>query len=652
MPHPLARAKDAGHLADRAPVEVERSGGEVRRAATPALAPPPGGSLADLPYVNAAEEPGAVVFARRAEDPGQGRAVWRDVTAAAFAEEVTALAKGLIASGVEPGGRVVVMSRTSYEWTLFDFAAWAAGAMVVPVYPTASAEQAAWIVRDCGAVACVAEDAACAEVLHRAVDRATAEGSPVKPPVWRVDDGAVRTLTERGRGVPDAELRARRAALGPGSEATVIYTSGTTGRPKGVPLTHGNFLAEAANTTELLHPVFRSVSSEPASTLMFLPLAHVLGRSVQVACVRARIRLGHAPSIKPDDLRPDLESFRPTFLLGVPYLFEKIHHLGRVEAQGRKAERVYDRAVRVAVECGRAELDALAGRGPGPGPALRARRALFDLLVYRKVRAALGGAVRYAISGGSSLDPELLLFFAGAGVLVYEGYGLTETTGATTVNPPLRPRPGTVGPPVPGSAVRIGDDGEVWLRGPHVFAGYQGEARGAVEDGWFPTGDLGRLDEDGYLTITGRKKELIVTSGGKNISPGPLEDRLRSHPLIGQAMVVGDGRAYAAALITLDAEAVAAHLAHLRGGGRDAGAAPTAEGGSAVPVHPSVLREVARAVDEANGTVSRAESVRRFRIVAGDFTEERGMLTPSLKVKRAVVAEVYAADIAALYGNR
>ncbi len=652
---PLTKARNLTELRDRAPAEIGRDGDTVTMASTPYLVQPPSrGSLADLPYVNAAEDPTAVVFSRRPEgpggagrsggSPGPGRTGWRNVTAAEFAAQVTETAKGLIEAGVGPGDRIAIMSRTSYEWTLLDFAAWAAGAVPVPIYPTASAEQAAWIIRDAAVTAVFVEDETCARVLAETVTSAD-----FPPALWRLDRGALAELAQRGAAVPDADVEQRRAGLTPDTTATIIYTSGTTGTPKGAPLTHGNFLTEAVNCVALLRPVFDSVSDEPPCTLLFLPLTHVLGRMIEVSCVQARIRLGHSPSIAPAELRPDLESFGATFLVGVPYLFEKIHQLGRVDAQALHAARVYDRATQVAIRYGREALRALAGEGPGPSLGLRAEHLLCDLLVYRKVRKALGGRVHYAISGGSALAPELLLFFAGAGVLIYEGYGLTETTGPSTVNPPLRPRPGTVGPPVPGSQVRIAEDGEVLLRGPQVFRGYQSAADPETDPetgGWFATGDLGRLDPDGYLTITGRKKDIIITSGGKNLSPGPLEDRIRAHPLVSQCLVLGDGRKYAAALVTLDPEALEQHDGQAH---PPVGPAADVQVDSAIPVPPAVPAEIARAVAEANRSVSRAESIRRVRIVDGDFTEERGLLTPSLKVKRAAVISAYGPDIDALY---
>jgi long-chain acyl-CoA synthetase len=567
---------------------------------------------------------------------------WQPVTAAAFAREVTAVAKGLIAAGLEPGGRVAVMSRTRYEWTVLDFAIWSAGGQTVPVYATSSADQVEWIVRDSGARHVVTETAANAGVVLTGT-----AAHPDPPRVWQLDGGALDDLTALGRDVPDEEVTKRRTALTPDTTATLCYTSGTTGRPKGCVLTHANLHAEAANTVELLHPLFKEVTGETASTLLFLPLAHILGRTLQIACLMGRIEIGHCPGIKPDELRPALRAFRPTFLVGVPYLFEKIHDTGRATAEklGRGAS--FDRAHRIAVRFGHAHMNRFLGKGPGPGPGLRAAWALYDLLVYRRIRKELGGRVRYAISGGSPLDRDLNLFFYAAGILIYEGYGLTETTAAATIVPPLDPRPGTVGLPVPGTAVRIADDGEVLIKGGIVFGAYWNNpsATGeALDDGWFATGDLGSLDEDGYLTITGRKKDILVTTGGKNVSPAVLEDRLRSRPPVGQCLVVGDNRPYVAALITLDPEALAHWLA-VRKLPADT---PLSE-----LVHDERLRaDVQKAVDHANEAVSRAESIRAFTLIEGDFTEENGLLTPSLKVKRQAATAAYADVIEALYANK
>ncbi|MGW5131327.1 AMP-dependent synthetase/ligase [Streptomyces sp. NPDC004135] len=634
----LKRAKQRTDLALRTRAETVRDErGVVREARVAPLAQrPTTGSIADIPYTNAAEAPDAVVL-RRERHGG-----WQPVTAADFAREVTAVAKGLIAAGLEPGGRVAVMSRTRYEWTVLDFAIWSAGGQTVPVYATSSAEQVEWIVRDSGARHVITETAENADTV-----RTGTAGHPQPPRVWQLDDGALDDLAALGRDVADEEVTKRRTALTPGATATLCYTSGTTGRPKGCVLTHANLHAEAANTVELLHPMFKEVTGETASTLLFLPLAHILGRTLQIACLMGRIEVGHCPSIKPDELRPALRAFRPTFLVGVPYLFEKIHDTGRATAEKLGRGSSFDRAHRIAVRFGQAHMNEFLGRGKGPGPGLRAAHALYDLLVYRRIRKELGGRLRYAISGGSPLDRELNLFFYAAGILVYEGYGLTETTAAATIVPPLAPRPGTVGLPVPGTAVRIADDGEVLVKGGIVFTAYWNNpaATGEVlDDGWFATGDLGSLDEDGYLTITGRKKDILVTTGGKNVSPAVLEDRLRSRPPVGQCLVVGDNRPYVAALITLDPDALAHWLAVRK---RPADT-PLSE-----LVHDEDLRaDVQKAVDHANEAVSRAESIRAFALVEGDFTEENGLLTPSLKVKRQAATAAYAERIEALYAGR
>ncbi|MFD4606091.1 AMP-dependent synthetase/ligase [Streptomyces sp. NPDC058464] len=628
----LGRARRRTDLADRGKVEVVKdAAGVVREARRPPLAAPLTiGSLADLPFTNAAEEPHATAI-RRSEGP---------VTAAAFAAQVTAVAKGLIGAGLAAGDRVAVMSRTRYEWTVLDFAIWAAGGVTVPVYPTSSADQVEWIVRDSGARHVVTETPE-----NTATVTTGTAAHPHPPRIWELDGDALTDLTLLGREIPDEEVTKRRGTLTPDTIATVCYTSGTTGRPKGCVLTHANLHAEAANTVELLHPVFQAVTGQTASTLLFLPLAHILGRTLQIACLLGRIEMGHFPSVKPDELRPALREFRPTFLVGVPYLFEKIHDTGRATAEkiGRAAS--FDRAERIGVRFAEAYLNRFLGTGKGPGPGLYAAWALYDLLVYRRIRKELGGRMRYAVSGGSPLDRDLNLFFHAAGIVVYEGYGLTETSAAATIVPPLAPRPGTVGQPIPGTAVRIADDGEVLIKGPVVFGAYWNNPAATAEvlpdDGWFETGDLGALDADGYLTITGRKKDILVTSGGKNVSPAVLEDRLRSRSPVGQCLVVGDNRPFVAALITLDPEAVA-HWLSVR---RLPSDTPLAE-----LVRDDRMRaEVQKAVDHANQAVSRAESIRAFALVEGEFTEDNGLLTPSLKVKRHAVTARFAAEIEALY---
>nr|WSX54570.1 AMP-dependent synthetase/ligase [Streptomyces sp. NBC_00974] len=598
--------------------------GRVREVWVPALARMPvSGSLGDIPFDNAREAPGEAVLARKERD-----GTWRDVSAAEFAAEVLAVAKGLIAEGLRPGDRLAIMARTTYEWTLLDFAGWAAGLVTVPVYPTSSAIQARWIIHDSGAVACAVEDTAQARIIS--AERA---GLPWLRHLWEFDTGAVARLVKAGEHVPDEVVRDRLAGCAPETVATLIYTSGTTGQPKGCVLTHGNFFAEVDNAVELLHPVFTSVSKDPPSTLLFLPLSHVFGRMVAIGCMRARVKLGHAPSIRSEDLLADLAGFRPTFLLAIPYVLEKVYNTARATAEKMGRASSFDRAARIAQRWGEV------AEGKRPGLGLRAARAVYDPLVYRRIRAALGGRVRYVLSGGSPLGRRLAAFYTGAGIEVFEGYGLTETTAAATLTPPLRPRLGTVGWPLPGTAVRIADDGEVLLRGPHVFAGYwNGPPAGG--DQWLTTGDIGELDADGYLTITGRKKDMIITSGGKNVAPAPLEDWLRAHPLVGQCMVVGDNRPYVTALITLEPEG----LQHWRQMRKKVG----------VPIRELVgdeeLRaDLQRAVDDANRLVSRAESIRRFAVLTGEFTEARGHLTASLKLRRGAIARDYEGEIERLY---
>ncbi|WP_432157569.1 AMP-dependent synthetase/ligase [Streptomyces sp. bgisy153] len=618
--------------------ETRRLDGVVREAAVPPLVHPvTHGSLADLPFENASAAPDAVVLGRRWPD-----GTWTDVTAEHFAAQVLAVAKGLIAEGLAPGDRIAVMARTTYEWTLLDFAAWAAGLVTVPVYPTSSVFQTRWILQDSGAVALVTETTGQAAALGPEQDRL-----PDLRHVWVMEKGHVERLAELGAArVTDGEVTVRRGVLGPDTLATLIYTSGTTGRPKGCALTHGNFFAEVDNAIELLYPVFKSDGprGDDISILLFLPLSHVFGRMVAIACVRAGVRLGHAPSLKPEDLLPDLAAFRPTCLLTIPYMLEKVFNTARARAESGGRLASFDRAASVARRYGEAVEARKTGTGPGPGAALRTARAFYDPLVYRRIRNAMGGRVRHAICGGSPLGRRLAAFYAGAGIDIYEGYGLTETTGAATVTPPLKPRLGTVGWPLPGTRVRIAADGEILLAGDHVLRGYWDPAAGGVvpatRDGWLATGDLGELDDEGYLTITGRKKEMIITAGGKSVAPAPLENWLRSHPLISQAMVLGDGRPYVAALLTLDPDG----LTHWR----------QMNGKHPVPVElllddPDLHAVLQRAVDEANKLVSRPESIRRFAVLPADFTESAGHLTPSMKLRRPQILQDFAATVESLY---
>ncbi len=582
------------------------------------------GSLADLPGRMARAEPGRVTFSVRA--PGG----WTDVTAATFAREVDALAKGFLAAGVRTGDAVGIMSRTRYEWTVADFALWSVGAVPVPIYETSSPDQVGWILSDSGAVGVLVET----EKHLAAVEQVRASLAGLEH-VWVVDHGDVDTLSRDGADVADGELAARREGLDRESLATVIYTSGTTGRPKGVELTHGNFLTLAENTAEAIASV---VKAPGASTLLFLPLAHVFARFVEVLAVTAGVRMGHSSDLSA--LMDDLGSFRPTFILAVPRVFEKVYNSAEASAEAGGKGRIFAGAAATAI----AWSEALDG---GAVPLrLRLRHAVFDRLVYSRLREAMGGRVEYAVSGGAPLGTRLGHFFRGVGISILEGYGLTETTAPASVNLPDAMRIGTVGPPLPGVEVRIEDDGEIRLRGVNVFRAYRGNPEATREaldaEGWFRTGDLGRLDDHGYLRITGRKKEILVTAGGKNVAPAVLEDLLRAHPLISQCIVVGDGKPFIAALVTLDEEM---YPGWARSNGLED--VPLAR----ARTDQRVLDEIQKAVDQANRSVSKAESIRKFAVLADDFTEESGHLTPSLKLKRTVVMRDFADEVDALYGG-
>lgn len=591
------------------------------------------GGLADVVFEYAQEDPLRIALGRKDE-----RGEWRDVTAAEFRDEVLALAKGLLAQGVRFGDRVAIMCRTRYEWTLFDFALWTVGAQVVPVYPTSSAEQVFWMLHDAQVSAVMVEHEDHAMTIATVVDRL-----PTLQQLWQLDAGAVHELYEAGAHIDDDVVHRHRRAVTPESTATIIYTSGTTGRPKGCVLSHENFMFEADTVIERWEPVFHSKRGDEAATLLFLPLAHVFGRMVQVAAVRGRVKFGHQPQLNAAALLPDLAAFRPTFFLAVPYIFEKVFNAARRKAEKEGRSGPFEKAVDVAVRYADAVESKAWGIGPGPSASLRMQHQVFDKLVYSKVRAAMGGRVKHAMSGGSAMDRRLGLFFAGAGVVIYEGYGLTESTAAATANLLERTRFGTVGQAIPGTTVHIADDGEIWLHGGNVFQGYLNNDKATdatLHDGWLATGDLGSLDEDGYLTITGRKKEILVTSGGKSVSPGVLEERVRDHPLVAQCIVVGNDRPYIAALVTLDSEAVE-HWLQMRG-------KPQLAAGDLVR-DADLETEVRRAVVAANTLVSQAESIRTFRILAHQFTEEHGLLTPSLKLKRKAIEKAYTTEVEALY---
>ncbi len=584
---------------------------------------PSAGNLTDDVVVNGTEHPTTVAFSRRTP---QG---WTSVTAAQFLAEVRAVAKGLIAAGVEPGDRVALLSRTRYEWTLFDYAIWFAGATTVPIYETSSTEQIEWILSDSGARAVVAETPEHTGRLKEIRDRVAEVHH-----VWSIEDNAVAVLTTLGEEIGDEQLEERRTAAGPESPATLIYTSGTTGRPKGCVLTHGNFMFELTVAVDELEKLF---DTSGAATLLFLPLAHVFARIIQVGCVKARVRLGHSADIK--NLLDDFAEFKPTFILAVPRVFEKVFNTASQRAVADGKGRIFNRAAEVAMawsrglETGRASL------------AVRAQHAVFDRLVYGKLRTALGGSCEYAVSGGAPLGDRLGHFYRGIGVNVLEGYGLTETTAALTVNLPDAQKVGTVGRPLQGTAVRVADDGELLFRGGQVFDGYWNNAAATADakdaDGWFHTGDVGEIDDEGFVRITGRKKETRVPAGGKNVAPAVLEDRLRAHLLVDQCMVVGDGRPFIGVLITLDRETVPA-WAEQHGKTADIGR---------LLEDPDLLAEIEGAVEDANKAVSKAESIRKFRILPDEWTEEGGQLTPSLKLKRNVVMRDNVDEVEALYSR-
>jgi long-chain acyl-CoA synthetase len=585
---------------------------------------PDDAGLADVVFSRATAEPDEVMLRRRV---GEGR--WQDVTAGQFRDQVSALAKGLIAAGIEPGDRVALMSRTRYEWTLADYAIWAAGAVTVPVYETSSAEQVEWILSDSGARAAIAESDKHAEIISGLKDKLPDLGQ-----LWRV--GALDELAATGAAVTDDQVREHRSSRRASDLATIIYTSGTTGRPKGCELTHRNLLSAVRNAVHGALPEVFEISG--GGTLLFMPLAHVFARIIEIGCLESGAILGHWEDM--GTVAEGLREFRPTFLLAVPRVFEKVYNTAQQQASASQATaRIFAAATDTAVAYSQAVAAGRVGLG------LRVRHALFDRLVYAKLRAAVGGQVAYAVSGGAPLGERLGHFFRGVGITVLEGYGMTETSAAATVNKPSRNKIGTVGQPLPGVSARIAGDGEILLRGGIIFAGYWHNEAATAEamdaEGWLRTGDLGSLDDEGFLRVTGRKKEIIVTAGGKNVSPAVLEDRLRAHPLISQCMVVGDGRPFVACLITLDPEALD-HWKQQHGKPASATAADLAD-------DPDLRAEIQAAVDDANLAVSRAESIRKFTILPIDFTTDNDYITPSLKVKRAVVAKDFAAQIEAIY---
>ena len=579
------------------------------------------GNLTNLIAERAWFEPERIIMSRPL---GEG---WQPVTAREVEEEIRATAKGLIASGVQIGDRVAIMARTRYEWTILDFATWFAGAVVVPVYDTSSAEQIDWILNDSHSVAIIVETPALRDLVQTVIPSHTRN-------VWTMTDDVLAILREAGQHIGDDEIDRRRNALLPTTLATLIYTSGTTGKPKGVQLTHGNFLSECGNVVQGASELFLKPGG---STLLFLPIAHVFGRMVEIGAIASGLHMAHC-SDPVGRLPMDLASFKPTFVLAVPRIFEKIYNGAEAKAEAAGKGDIFRKAAGVAI----AYSEALDKKKVSP--ILKLKHGLFDKLVYSKIRAGMGGRVEAAISGGAPLGVRLGHFYRGAGVTVLEGYGLTETTAGATLNLMGAHRVGSVGKPIPGTSIKIAEDGEVLIRGPIVMQGYwQNEDANAEvfdADRWFKTGDLGKLDDEGFLYIVGRKKELIVTAGGKNVAPAVLEDRLRAHPLVSQCIVVGDNQPFIAALVTIDQDALKGWVANNKKDGASI---------NDLINDPDLIAVVQTAVDEANKAVSKAESIRKFTILPVDFTIAGGHLTAKLSVKRHVVAKEFAQEIDALF---
>lgn len=596
----------------------------MQQFTVPAIAPyPSSGSLTDALLIHAKNQPDKPVLVRR------DGTEWHDLTSVQFLEEVRAVAKGLIASGIKPGDAVALMSRTRFDWTIADYAIWYAGCVTVPIYETSSAEQMQWIISDSDAVAVFVETEANLQLLDDIRSQV-----PTIAHTWIFDRGALAELRSAGASVSDAEVDERRAAVTPQNTATIIYTSGTTGRPKGCVVTHGNFAFLARNVIPSVPEVF---ADRTTSTLLFLPLAHVFGRIIEIAMVEAGLKIAFAPDIK--NLVADLQSFQPNFLLAVPRVFEKVFNGAQQKATNEGKEKIFNAAADTAIAYSRAIAD---GRIP---LGLKLKHALFDKLVYGKLRMAMGGQVKWSVSGGAALGDRLGHFFRGIGLTILEGYGLTETSSASTVNIPAFIKVGSVGRPIAGVTIRIAEDGEVLVSGAHVFQGYhknEAATREAIDaEGWFHTGDIGKLDDEGYLFITGRKKELLVTAGGKNVAPAVIEDRLRADWLVGQCMVVGDGKPFIGCLITVDPESLPQWLKR-----HDLDPATSFE---AVVSNPEFVADIQAAVDSANQAVSKAESIRKWTIVDADWSVDSGHLTPSMKLKRNIVEVEYADAINALY---
>jgi long-chain acyl-CoA synthetase len=593
------------------------------------------GGLADSLFETAERDPLLPQLARRSDT---SPAVWSQVTAVELRDEVLDVAKGFIAAGIFPGHRVAVMAHTCYEWTVLSYALWTVGAEIVPVHPTSSHEQVAWILQDASCVAMVVEDEQGIMTVGSVI-----ASLPALRHVWQLDSGALTDLTEAGRDVPVTTVESMRRIVLPDSTAVIAYTSGTTGGPKGCALSH-NSLASPCDTLLAGWGHTAAPAGQQPAVLAFLPFSHVYGLMVQGLCMRGGFLMGHEPDLRAEKLADALLSFRPTYLHAVPLVFEKLYKnfLREAEQSGRGA--LFERAARTAQDFAAATERQRLGTGPGPGLELRLQHAVYDKTVYRRLRAALGGRVCGAVSGGSPLNRELALFYAGIGIPLHDGYGLTETSGGITAQPVGREKTGTVGQPLPDTEIQVAEDGELLVRGPSVFQGYVNDEEGdraAFRNGWLATGDLGRFDEEGYLSITGRKEDIVVTSGGKSVAPAALEERLRVHPLVHQAVVVGDGRPCVGALITLDPE----YLAHWR----SLHATPGDAQDRRLREENALREEINRAVGAVNSTVSRSESIRVYRVLPEAFDLANGLLTPSMKLRRDAVADRYAAEIEAMY---
>ena len=588
------------------------------------VTPDPEANATDLLIDRVRQTPDAPLFSLPTSDGG-----WSDVSTAEFHRQVVALAKGFVAAGVKPGDKIGFMCKVRYEWTLVDFAAWFAGAVLVPVYETSSPSQIQYILDDSEAHHIIVETAE-----HFARFDEIASDVPQIGHVWQLHLGDLDKLAASGTDVTNDEIETRRSAAVGSDLATLIYTSGSTGVPKGCILTHSNFVELSRNAAVAM----KEVVAPGSSTLLFITTAHIFARFISILAVHSGVKVGHQADTK--QLLSALGSFKPTFLLAVPRVFEKVYNSAEQKAEAGGKGKIFRKAADVAVEHSKA-LDV------GSVPlGLKLQFAIFDKLVYSKLKTAMGGRVVYAVSGSAPLGLRLGHFFRSLGIRILEGYGLTETTAPASVNLVSKFKIGTTGPALPGIGIKIADDGEILVKGINVFAGYwkkPAETAEVMDGEWFRTGDIGTLDDEGYLTITGRKKEIIVTAGGKNVAPAALEDPIRSNPIVGQVVVVGDQKPFISALVTLDPEMLPVWLNN-----NELDAQMTL---TEAAQHPKVLAEVQRAIDAANTRVSRAESIRKFTVLATEFTEASGHLTPKMSIKRHVITQDFADVIEGMYSG-